>query len=89
MQAAGVTRLRCAFVVFATAGWLVPLCASYWATYDFLWNVVWPAAAFGKPYRAPWHPFSYADELFYLSMAWLAAVLIGWSFVLTGRKPDP
>ncbi len=78
--------LRRTLVIFTTLGWLAPLCASYWATYDFLHNVVWPAAAFDTPYMNPWHPFEFADELFYFSMLWLAAVLLGWSIVLTGRQ---
>jgi hypothetical protein len=80
-----MSMLRRILVTLATVGWLAPLCLSYWATYDFLWNVVWPAAAFDKPYMSPWHPFSFADELFYFSMLWLAAVLVGWSIFLTGR----
>ncbi len=77
--------LRRALIVIATAGWLMPLCVSYWATHDFLWNAVWPAAAFDRPYMSSSHPFIYADELFYLSMVWLGAVLVGWSIALTGR----
>lgn len=72
-----------ALILVATTGWLVPLCASFWATYDFLTKVVWPAAAWDKPYQASWHPFGYADELFYFSMLWLGAVLVGWSIALT------
>ena len=75
-------------VVVGSAGWLAPLCASYWATYDFIANVAWPAAAFGKPYKAAWHPFDMADEVFYLSMLWLGAAVIGWSLVLTRRGAE-
>ena len=77
---------RRSLVIIATVGWLLPLCVSYWASYDFLWNVVWPAAAFNKPYMAPWHPFSFADDLFYFAMLWLGSVLVGWSVALTGRN---
>jgi hypothetical protein len=80
-----MSMLRRILVVLATVGWLAPLYLSYWFTYDFLWNVVWPAAAFGKPYMSSFHPFEYADELFYVSMLWLAVVLVGWSVFLTGR----
>lgn len=78
--------VRRTFIVLATVGWLVPLCVSYWAARDFLWNDVWPAAAFGKPSMKSWHPFDVSDELFYLSMIWLAAVQLGWSIALTGRN---
>lgn len=81
-----MSMLRRALIVTATTAWLLPLCVSYWATYDFLWNVVWPAAALGQPFMGSWHPFGYADELFYLSMLWLAIVLFGWSIALTGRS---
>lgn len=78
--------MRRAFIVLATIGWLVPLCVSYWASHDFLWNHVWPAAALGQPSMRPWHPFDVADELFYFSIAWLATVLIGWSINLTATR---
>ena len=81
-----MSMFRRILVLLATVGWLAPLCLSYWATHDFLWNAVWPAAAFDQPYRRAWHPFAFADELFYFAMAWLAAVLIGWSLFLTGRQ---
>lgn len=74
-----------ALLVVVTIGWLVPLCASFWAIYRFIWDVVWPTAAFGKQYQASWHPFSVADYLFYFSMAWLALVLTGWAIFLTRR----
>ena len=73
-------------IVCATVGWLVPLCLSYWATHDFLRNVVWPAAAFDQPSLNPWHPFDLADELFYVSALWLAGVLLAWSIALTGNS---
>lgn len=78
--------VRRAFIVIATAGWLMPLCISYWATYDFLWNVVWPAAAFDRAYMSSYHPIDYADELFYFAMVWLGTVLAGWTVILTGRN---
>jgi hypothetical protein len=70
-------------VIFMTVGWIAPLCASFWATHDFIWNVVWPAAAYGKRYMAAWHPFDFAAQFFYFSMAWLACVLAGWAWFLT------
>ena len=70
-------------VVVGSVGWLVPLCASFWAIYRFIWDVVWPAAAFGKRYEYSWHPFNVADDLFYFSMARLAVVLLWWTVHLT------
>lgn len=75
-------------IVIGSVGWLVPLCASFWAIYRFIWDVVWPAAAFGKPYQSSWHPFSVADDLFYFSMGWLAVVLVCWTVHLTKPEPD-
>lgn len=73
-------------LVLATIGWLMPLCASFWAIYRFIWDVVWPAAAFGQHYQGSWHPFEIADDLFYFSMAWLALVLTGWTIYFTRRN---
>lgn len=73
-------------IVLGSVGWIAPLCASFWATHDFLRNVVWMRANFGKEYPFPWHPFELADEAFYLSMAWLAVVIVGWAIHLT-REP--
>lgn len=73
-------------IVLGSVGWIAPLCASFWATHDFLWNVVWMRANFGKEYPYPWHPFDLADEAFYLSMAWLAVVIIGWAIHLTRTR---
>lgn len=83
-----MTRLRRTLIILATLGWLLPFCASYWVSHDFIGNVVWPAAAFDKPYLAPWHPVAFADELFYGAMLWLAGVLLGWSIALTAPKND-
>lgn len=75
-------------VVAGSSGWLAPLCASYWASYDFIANVVWPAAAFGKDYQASWHPFDMADEFFYFAMLWLGAAVIAWSIYLSRPRAD-
>lgn len=70
-------------IILLSIGWLVPLCLSFAATYDFLHDIVWPAAAFGQPSPWPWHLFEWADELFYFAMGWLALVVIGWCIFLT------
>ena len=77
-------RLRRALIAFASAGWLVPLGLSFWAMYDFVWDVVWPTAAWGMPNKiAPFHLFEYADELFFVSLAWAAIAIVAWSLRLT------
>jgi hypothetical protein len=80
--------LRRILVVVGSVGWLAPLCVSFWAIYDYLCNVVWPKAAFGKEYYGSWHPVSFADELFYFSMGWLAVVLVCWTVHLTAPRRD-
>lgn len=77
-------NIKRAMIAMASAGWLVPFCLSFWASYDFLWNVVWPVAVTGDTNQlSPFHLFGLADELFYLSAAWCAVVIIAWSIRLT------
>lgn len=64
---------------FFSAGWILPLTASFAAFYDFVWRIVWPVASCqdGAAVR-PFHMFSLADELFCTAMIWLPAVIIYW-----------
>ncbi len=78
--------VRRILIILASVGWLVPLCASFAAIYHFLHDVVWPQAAWGQRFVYPFHPIEFADEAFYFSMAWLGAVIVGWTIRLT-RDP--
>jgi hypothetical protein len=67
------------WIAFFSAGWMLPLAASFAAFYDFVWRVVWPLAAQHDGATAPpFHLFSLADDLFYIAMIWLTAVIIYW-----------
>jgi hypothetical protein len=75
-----------AFIITASVGWIAPLSASFWASYDFLWNVVWPRASWGQIHVGSWHPIDRADDAFYLSMLWLAAAIFFWTIHLTRAR---
>ena len=64
-----------------SAGWIVPLCTAFSINRDFLWKTYREASGAAVPMS--WHPFEWADDLFYLSMAWLSIVVIVWSYRAT------
>jgi hypothetical protein len=70
--------VRLWLVIFST-GWLVPFTYSIASAYDFIWRWVWPVAAFNdRSALVPFHPFSVADKLLYVSMIWLAVAIVFW-----------
>ena len=69
---------RLLLAVFS-AGWIAPLSLAFVTFYDFIWRAIWPMAAHHHGAAAPpFHLFSVADDLFYLSMVWLSAAIIYW-----------
>ena len=75
-------------LLFLSVGWLVPLALSIWAAYDFVWRVVWPVAAWKDGENVTtFHFFEWSDELFLVSMAWLAGIIIYWVLGATKRQP--
>jgi len=77
--------LRRVGIVLFTVGWIAPLTCSFAMIYDFI-RIVWRRANFGTRYDFPWHGFEIADDLFYLSMVWLALVMIGWALHFTRNQ---
>lgn len=76
--------LKRTLIAFLSAGWLAPLTLSFWATYDFFWNMAWPTVQGANPIpRSPFHLIVFADELFFLSVVWAAVVIMAWSFRLS------
>jgi hypothetical protein len=80
-----MSLFRRIIIIFASIGWIVPLCLSFWSIYSMI-EVTWRLAAYRENFKGSWHPFWVADELFYFSMTWLAFVLIGWSIALTRKR---
>ena len=76
---------RLLLVVFSS-GWLVPFTYSIVAAYDFVWRVVWPMAAWhDASHLNPFHLFEWSGVLLYVSVAWLAVVIVYW--VLRATSP--
>ncbi|WP_309663048.1 hypothetical protein [Sphingomonas sp.] len=75
---------RRAFVVAGSVGWIVPLCLAIVIGRDFAWLTF--QIANGQAESPPWHCFELLPALFFLSMAWLATVVICWTFTLTGKR---
>ena len=67
-------------------GWIAPLCLSHWLTQRLVSDAVIPAIRSGKVWVGSYDPLPHIDRLFYFSMAWLAAVIVGWSAYLTARN---
>ncbi len=69
-------------IAILSSGWIIPLVLSFWASYDFLFEVLWVKKG---EYQGSWHPVSSADNFFYFGMAWLFVVVFVWSFRLSGQ----
>ena len=62
-----------------SVGWLAPFTYSIASAYDFLLRWVWPAAAYNDhSAMQPLHPFYIAANLLYVSVVWLAIVIVYW-----------
>ncbi len=72
-------------ITILSSAWIAPLTLSFWATYDFLFEILWIEKG---EYQGSWHPVSNADELFYFSMVWLFIVVFAWTFHLTGKRTN-
>lgn len=74
--------IRRLVIAILSSGWIIPLTASFTASYNFLFEVLFINKGH---YPSSFHPVSYADEAFYFSMIWLFLVVFGWSFHLSGK----
>jgi hypothetical protein len=66
-------------IALLSAGWIIPFCMSHWLSQLFMATAVVPAIRDGKPWIGSFDPFPDIDRLFYISMIWLAAVIVTWS----------
>jgi len=71
--------LKRVIIGLISAGWIIPFGMSHWLSQEFMTAVVVPFIREGKPWTGSLNPFPYIDRLFYISMIWLAIVIVIWS----------
>ena len=76
-------------MILVSIGWLAPLTLAAWMEHRFLWDVLVPLAVNGKPWIGSFTPDVCVERLYLFAMLWLAGVIAGWGWWLTGRmRPD-
>jgi hypothetical protein len=81
-----MSHLKRVMIALLSAGWIIPFCLTHWLSQEFMTAVVVPAIRVGKPWIGSFDPFPPIDRLFYISMIWLAVVLVTWSLRFTSSN---
>jgi hypothetical protein len=82
-----VSAARRLAMILVSIGWIAPLTLACWSEHLFLWKVLLPMARHGKAWIGSFPFEQFAERLFLFAMLWLAAVIAGWVWCLTGREP--